>query len=296
MDIVELYVTIDDFCKKFMPRYNNLLKQKDQIKRNRAGILTPSEIILILLMFPNSNYKYFKWFYIEKVCGNYNSYFKQLPSYNRFLELIPRVLLVMLRFLQYTMYIFRKRSSIEYIDSTKMQVCHNKRTNNHKIFDGLATIGKSSMGWFFGFKLHITCNLNGELTSFNLTKGNVDDRKPVLQLMKGFAGKVFADKGYIGKKLSEQLQKIGVTLITNAKKNMKSLNLPANIIDVILHKKRSLIESVFNILKNKLQLVHTRHRSIPNFIGHLLSVLLSYQLADDKPSVHIPYMLQADCA
>ena len=86
-----------------------------------------------------------------------------------------------------------------------MQVCHNKRTNNHKIFDGLATIGKSSMGWFFGFKLHITCNLNGELTSFNLTKGNFGDRKPVLQLMKEFAGKVFADKGYIGKKLSEQL-------------------------------------------------------------------------------------------
>lgn len=296
MDIVELYVTIDDFCKKFMPRYNYLLKQKGQIMRNRSGILSTSEIILILLMFPNSNYKYFKWFYIEKVCGDYASCFKQLPSYNRFLELIPRVLLVLFRFVQYTMYVFRKRSSIEYIDSTKIQVCHNKRTNTHKVFDGSATIGKSSMGWFFGFKLHVTCNLNGELTSFNLTKGNVDDRKPVLQLMKGFTGKVFADKGYIGKKLADQLQEMGITLITNAKKNMKSLNLPANIIDVILHKKRSLIESVFNVLKNKLQLVHTRHRSIPNFIGHLLSVLLSYQLVDDKPSVHIPFMIDADFA
>lgn len=296
MDIVELYVTIDDFCKQFMPRYNKLLKQKGQMIRNRLGMLSTAEIILIMLMFPNSNYKYFKWFYIEKVCGDYASYFKQLPSYNRFLELISRVLLVLFRFVQYTMYVFRKRSSIEYIDSTKIQVCHNKRTNNHKVFDGLATVGKSSMGWFFGFKLHITCNLNGELTGFTLTKGKVDDRKPVLQLMKGFVGKVFADKGYIGKKLAEQLSELGITLITNAKKNMKSLNLPANIVDVILHKKRSLIESVFNVLKNKMQLVHTRHRSINNFIGHLLSVLLSYQLVDDKPSVHMPFMLQADFA
>jgi hypothetical protein len=288
MDIVELYVIIDDFCQKFMPKYIKLLKHKEVTSRNRRGILNISEIILINLLFTQSGYKYFKWFYVNELMTEYKAYFKRLPSYNRFVEIMPRSLPVLFRLLNYVMYHARRNGfNIEYVDSTKIAVCHNKRTNNHKLFSGIANIGKSTMGWFFGFKLHITCDTSGNLTSMAFTKGNTDDRTPMLKLIKGFTGKMFADKGYISAKLAQQLQDLGITLITPPKKNMKSRFMPVNFFDVILHKKRSIIESVINILKGKLQLCHTRHRSIYNFVVHIVSVLVGYQLLCKKPKIRL---------
>jgi hypothetical protein len=192
---------------------------------------------------------------------------------------MPSCLPVLFRMLNYLIYQNRPYSAgIEYIDSTKLDVCHNKRISSNKLFSGIAEIGKSTMGWFFGFKLHITCDLLGNLTSLAFTKGNTDDRVPVLQLINAFKGKLFADKGYISKKLSEQLSNLGITLITTARSNMKSKFMPANIFDIVMHKKRSIIESIFNILKNKLQLCHSRHRSIANFVVHIISVVTAYQL------------------
>ena len=155
------------------------------------------------------------------------------------------------------------------------------------MFKGIANIGKSSMGWFFGFKLHFTCDLQGNLTNLVITNANVDDRQPVPELLKGFFGKVFGDKGYISKELNEELSKQGITLITQSKKNMKSRFLPACLIDIVYSKKRSLIESVINIMKNKLQLCHTRHRSWKNFGVHLVSTLLGYQLLCKKPKINL---------
>lgn len=290
MDIVELYVIIDDFCKKFMPKFIKLLKNKDSKTRNRAGMLKISEIILILILFPHSEYKCFKWYYNHKVCVEYKSYFRALPSYNRFVELMPRGIIVLSRLLNYLMYTYKKQSSgISYIDATRIPVCHNKRTNSHKVFESIAEIGKSTMGWFLGFKLHTIIDTNGNLLSVEITKGNVDDRVPVMKLIQGISGKLFGDKGYIKKELSEELQKLGVTLITPMKKNMKSRLLPINAFDLILSKKRVIIESVFNILKNKLQLCHTRHRSIFNFCTHILAVLVSYQLSPEKPSINLEF-------
>jgi hypothetical protein len=287
MDIVELYVIIDDFCNKFMPKYINLLKRKQLKRRNRSSMLTTSEMVLIILLFTQSGYKCFKWYYINEVMGQYRSYFSELPSYNRFIELMPGSMLILFRFLKYLMFRTRQQNNnIEYIDSTKIPVCHNKRTTSHKVFEGMANIGKSSMGWFFGFKLHFTCDINGNLTNLVVTNANVDDRTPVLELSKGFIGKLFGDKGYVDKKLGEQLSQLGITLLTQTKKNMKARSLPAHLIDVIYSKKRSLIESVINIFKSKLQLCHTRHRSWKNFMVHIVATLLGYQLLCNKPKLN----------
>lgn len=288
MDIVELYVIIDDFCNKFMPRYAKLLINKGLLKRKRSGMLSMSEIILILVLFPHSEFKCFKWFYINKIKGQYRSYFREVPSYNRFIEYMPRGLLVLSRLLGYLMYFYRTQSDgINYVDSTRIPICHNKRTNSHRVFESFAEIGKSTMGWFLGFKLHIIIDTKGQILSMNFTKGNVDDRVPIMKLIQGLSGKLFGDKGYIKKELSQELQELGITLITPLKKNMKSRFMPINIFDLIMSKKRVLIESVFNILKNKLQLCHTRHRSIKNFCVHILSVLVGYQLAPEKPSINL---------
>ena len=272
-----------------MPKYISLLKRKQIKQRNRASMLSKSEIVLIILMFTQSGYKCFKWYYLNEVNGQYRSYFKNLPSYNRFVTLMSDSMQVLFRFLKYLMFnLRRQQNQIEYIDSTKIPVCHNKRTNSHKVFEGLANMGKSSMGWFFGFKLHFTCDTQGNLTNMVVTNANVDDRDPVVKLAKGFMGKLFGDKGYIGDKLTKQLAELGITLLTQAKKNMKrARSIPAHLIDVIYSKKRSLIESVINILKNKLQLCHTRHRSWKNFMVHIAATLLGYQLLCNKPKLNM---------
>ncbi len=143
------------------------------------------------------------------------------------------------------------------------------------------------MGWFLGFKLLMIIDTKGNILSVTLGKGNVDDRVPVMKLIQGLSGKLFGDKGYIKKDLAQELQDLGITLITPLKKNMKTRFMPINIFDLIMSKKRVLIESVFHILKNKLQLCHTRHRSIKNFCVHILSVLVGYQLSPNKPHINL---------
>ena len=95
----------------------------------------------------------------------------------------------------------RNPLGVEYIDSTKRDVCHNKRINSNKAFAGIAEIGKPTIGWFIGFKFPITCGTSRNLTSCAFTKGNADDAS--IKLMKAFKGKLFATKGYISKKLSD---------------------------------------------------------------------------------------------
>ena len=88
-------------------------------------------------------------------------------------------------------------TGIGFIDSTSIKVCHNRRIKQHKVFQEIAKRGKTSVDWFYGFKLHLAINHRGELLNVALTTGNVDDRKPVRELLKGQSGQFFGDKGYI---------------------------------------------------------------------------------------------------
>ena len=287
MDIIEMFVMIDDFSKKFTKKYNKLLINCGSKKRIRESKMSISEIVLVLVMYPNSKFSTFKWFYINEICGKYRSYFKHILSYNRFVELMKKGLLVLSRFIGYLIFYNKKMSlGLNFIDSTRIPVCNNKRINSHKVFESYAEIGKSTMGWFLGFKLHMIIDYKGNILGINVTAGNVDDRTPVCKMITGITGKLFGDKGYIKKELSQELLNKGINLITPMKKNMKTSGL-VDMFDIIVSKKRSIIESVFNVLKNKLNLCHTRHRSIINFCVHILAVLVNYQLDPNKPSIDI---------
>jgi hypothetical protein len=139
---------------------------------------------------------------------------------------------------------------INFIDSTHIKVCHNRRIHHHKVFVGIAERGQYFIGWFYGFKLHLIINDKGEILSFYLTKGNVDDRNvtPMTSMTEQIFGKFFGDKGYISKALTELLWGNGIQMVTKPCKNMKDFNISQA--DKIMLKKRAIIECVNDELKN----------------------------------------------
>jgi len=155
------------------------------------------------------------WFYERYVCKRMRQEFPTLVSYNRFIELLPDVLIPLTFFMQSRC---KEGNGIAFIDATSLRVCENIRIPRHKPFKEEAGRAKSSTGWFYGFKLHLLVDDCGEILSFRITRANVDDRTPVPAMLKNFVGKVFGDRGYISKKLTELLACDEIELITTVKK------------------------------------------------------------------------------
>ena len=180
-----------------------------------------------------------------------------------------------------------KSRGINFVDSTHLKVCDVRRIHNLKVFKSVAERGFTSIGWFYGFKLHLIINDKGEILSFYLTKGNVDDRnfKVMKSLTENIFGKLFGDKGYISQALFDLLFEDGIQLITKVRKNMKQRNLTET--EQILLRKRAIIESVNDELKNMCKLQHTRHRSINGFLFNIMATLAAYSFFPKKPSLNI---------
>ncbi len=288
--LLELFCDIDDFCQHFLPAYDAELKASGLRQRWRLGEMYPSEIMTIVVMFHQSPYRDFKFFYTEQVCVHHRVDFPHLVSYSRFVYLMPSVLIPLCAYLKQC---FGVCTGASFVDSTPLMVCDNHRISSHRVFKATARRGKTSMGWFYGFKLHFTCNDLGELLSCTLTPGNVDDRAPVPDLVKRLFGKLFGDKGYISPPLFRKLfEAFGLQLITRLKSNMK--NQLMSMSDKLLLRKRVIIETITDQLKNISQIEHTRHRSFFNFLVNLVCGLIAYCHQDKKPSLHpagIPLLL-----
>jgi transposase len=280
MDLTTLFCDVDDFYKNNSTNQQILLSTDNKKRRNRKKSLSPSEIMTILVYFHTSNYRNFKAFYIGYVSIHLKDMFPGLLSYNRFVEITPSVLLFLCTYLKSRL---ETPTGISYIDSTKIAVCSNKRISRNKVFSDIASIGKTTMGWFFGFKLHLIVTEQGGLIAVKVTPGNEDDRSPVPEMCQNIFGKLFGDKGYISKGLADSLLKDGIQLITSVRSNMKNKFLP--IIDKILLRKRSVIETINDQLKNISQIEHTRHRSVWNFMVNLVCGLLAYTFQDKKPCI-----------
>jgi len=234
----------------------------------------------LLIGFHASHYRNFKHFYQDHVCLYWRAFFPQLVSYNRFVEMIPTVLLPLCAYLKSR---FDAPTGLSYIDSTTLAVCGVKRISRNRVFSQTAKLGKSSMGWFFGFKLHLIINEKGGLLAVKITTGNEDDRSPVREMTEQLTGKLFGDKGYLSQQLFEDLLQRGLHLVTTIKKNMKNRLMP--LIDKILLRKRSVIETVNDQLKNISQIEHTRHRSPINCMVNIVCGLIAYTFQDKKPQI-----------
>ena len=289
--ITDIFCLIDDFCKEIKAVIDNYsIGQGNKRVRNRKFTMSDSEVITILILFHLKGYRNLKHFYLNHVCKNMTQDFPKLVSYNRFVELQKKCLIPMTIFLQTQS--LGKCTGISFIDSTLLKACHIKREKQNKVFKGIATKGGSTMGWFFGFKLHLVINECGEIIDFVITQGNVDDRQPLKDKTfhdKVF-GKIYGDKGYLGKDLFEKLFVDGIHLVTKLKKKMK--NALMHTYDKIMLRKRAVIESVNDILKNQCQIEHTRHRSFDNFISNLISGLIAYSFLPTKPHINLNCLRQ----
>jgi hypothetical protein len=281
--LTAIFFDIDDFCKRFEPIWNKKLLRSGVKQRQRQGNMSLSEIMAILAMFHLSHYRTFKEFYQQQVSAYWRREFPHLLSYERFVWLKSTAIIPLCTFLNTKK---GKTTGISYVDSTALPICHNRRIYRNKVFRGLAERGKTSVGWFYGFKLHLIINHVGEVISFALTRGNVDDRAPVEKLAKNLTGNLFGDKGYISKLLENLLFKNHVNLITKMKKNMKKK--PLSKTNKFFLGKRGLVETVIDQLKNICQISHTRHRSPTNFVVNILGGLVAYAFKARKPSFHLP--------
>jgi transposase len=272
---------VDAFWQRFEPLWERGLLSSGKRHRRRATRLHPAEILTILILFQQSGYRTFKGFYTYHVQTQLCQEFPGLVSYTRFVELMPRFLIPLAIYLQ------TQRGACtgsSFIDSTSLAVCHPARIRQHRVFRVDARRGKTSVGWFYGFKLHLVVNDRGELLAFCLTPGNTDDRPPVPRLVQRLFGRLFGDKGYLSAPLAERLfLGQGLRLITNLRKNMRNILLP--LADHVLLRKRALIETIFDQLKNVCQIEHSRHRSPYNFCVHLLAGLIAYCHQPKKPSL-----------
>ena len=281
-DFTRLFVDVDDCWKAFEKIYAKHLIEDGTRKRNRKSNLSTSEIMTILIAFQTSGYRTFKDFY-QYLLAHHLRDFPDLVSYDRFIYLIPRAIIPLLVYLQTDG--IDQPTGISFIDSTSLKVCNNKRIRRHRVFDGIDRIGRTTMGWFYGFKLHLIINDRGGLLGCHLTAGNVDDRSVVEKMADGLFGKLFGDKGYISQSLFEELLAKGIKLVTNMRANMKCRLMEWQ--EKILLRKRSLIETVNDTLKNVCQIEHSRHRSPINFVAHLVAGLVAYTRLPKKPSLKI---------
>lgn len=283
LSLEELFCAVDDFCQQFEPWWKRELLSDGLRQRQRSRGLCLSEIMTIVIAFHQSAYRNFKAFYTQTVCQHWIADFPGLVSYGRFVEWIPDTLLPLCAYLRHC---FGHCTGISFLDATSLKVCHNRRIHQHQVFADFATRGKTSVDWFFGFKLHLVVNERGELLNFTLTPGNTDDRQPVPKLLQRLMGRVFADKGYISQTLARRLfRTVGIQLITKLRRNMKNRLMP--MVDKLLLRKRAIIESIIDQLKNISQIEHSRHRSPVNFLVNLVCGLIAYCHQPKKPSLDL---------
>jgi Transposase DDE domain len=281
MCLVELYCSVDNFWKAFKQEWNKHLIDSGKLRRGPEPELTIPEMMTIVILYHQSNYRTFKHFYFY-VCYYLKREFPNLISYSRFVFLMKSIFVPLFGYL---LHLRGMITGVAFIDSTSIAVCHNKRIQRNKVFKGLAKRGKTTSGWFYGFKLHLIVNDRGEILAFQLTPGNISDVSMVETLSKDIYGKLFGDKGYISHDIGKSLFTRGLELFTSIRANMKQKLM--SLTDKILLRKRSLIETINDQLKNISQIEHTRHRSVGNFLVNMLGGIVAYCHQQKKPSLKL---------
>jgi hypothetical protein len=280
--LITIFYHVDNFCKDLSKEFAQRSIGQEK-RRGPEQRLSLSEMMTIIIFFHHSRLRTFKDYYKIFVKGYLKSAFPKAPSYNRFIENMQYCLMPLYIFMSYCR--LGSVTGISFIDSTSLRVCHNLRIRSNKVFKNIAARGKTSTGWFYGFKLHLIINEFGEIIAFDITSGNCDDRnrKVIDRLTKAVWGKLFGDKGYLSASLFKYLYEKGISLFTKLRKGMQ--NILMNIEDKLMLKKRGIVESVNDLLKSYCYIEHSRHRNPINFFINLVAGLIAYSFREKKPSI-----------
>jgi hypothetical protein len=283
MNLTTIFYYTDEFSKLFEKEFSIRVLSDGKNIRKRQSSLKLSEVMTIVIYYQQSGYKTFKDYYTRNT--ELKSAFPGLTSYNRFVELQQKITLPLTIFTK--LYALGACDGMSYIDSFALSVSHSKRIPSHKTFQGLAARGKTSVGWFYGFKVHVVINGWGEIIDFTITAGNVvDNNNNVIEkITEKIYGKVYGDKGYLlNADLFEKLYSKGIHVVTKIRSNMKNKFMDMQ--DKIMLKKRGVIESVGAVLKEDLNIEHSRYRSPISLIVNVLSSLAAYGFREKKPSIY----------
>ena len=282
--LYHLFDKIDEIVKVMDKTLKKHLLPKFKSKGGRPSGLSLAAIL---------SFGIFRFFIGIKDIKHYHhyllSYFSRelgrIPNYPNFNRLRNQSLPWAIFLIQWLMQCQRKEApgDLHFIDSTSLKVCSNKRIFDHKVCAGFAQRGKASMGYFFGFKLHMVCDALGRLVSLMITPGHTNDRKFVLNLLKGLKGLVVADAGYLSEKLMSQLFKQGILFLTGVRKNMKRLMTQAQ---HQLLKLRQRAEGVFSVLKYRLNIEAPIARSMMGYISRCIFPCLAYILKPYLEQLH----------
>ena len=281
--LVQIFISCDDFCQQLSAH----LRQEgiEMPSRDQARRMIASERMAIVIFYHLSGMKCFKWYYLFIIRRHLSDYFPQAYSYERFVELMGELTPLLGLFL--VAHCYEEPTEANYIDSQKIVVCHNLRIERNRVFNGQARRGKSSTGWFFGFKIYLIINRLGQIVLCRITTANVADNN--LELLRGMARSLnrficlFGDRGYLSS-LKEELAKKGFHLIARKRKNMKE-ETQLTKQQKYYARHRGLIETVFDMLKYICDIEHSRHRSTQNFLVNLIAALIAYDFFDQKPTI-----------
>jgi hypothetical protein len=274
--ITQIFFDFDEYLKINFPDVDNCFSLTNSLE------MSFSEIGAIVIAYHQSTHKCFKYYYQEEILVNLTSYFPSAVSYERFVSIKQRVLPFLVAFLKDTR--LCSPTIANYIDASKLEVCHLMRVASNKVFKGQAKYGRTIMGRFYGYKFHLIINHLGQIVNVIFSKANVADnnKKLLREITKQFIGLLIGDKGYITS-IKDELLENGINLVTKPRKNMKPTK---HTPEVEYYKKhRGLIETTNGLLKEKANIQHTRHRSTANFELNLWAAIVAYTYNDKLPSI-----------
>lgn len=258
----------------FVDMMLNHCPSKNHKHPGKQATLTDSELVTLALWRFAMGFKDWKHAY-----SCYATYlrreFPKLPCYKNFLTGINRVAVKALWILAVLMAVAKKDNTLlKILDSSALPVCKNMRIASHKVMATYATKSKTSTGWFYGMKLHVVIDTLGNLLTARITTATVDDRVPVVAMVKDLLGQFIADAGYVSLPLKTKLFHMGKDFITAVRANMKQLMTRAQ---HAIMKKRQLVEIAFSKIKDRLGMATSLPRSVTGMLAHYVYTLLAYQ-------------------
>jgi len=267
--IIKLYCILDDLHRLLEGR---LLGRKD----GRRSVLSDSACMTLAILRWKSGSLSWKSFYRE-VLPWYRRYFPNLPDYQNFIAHIHRITPLITRLIPLLLQVAKSQGEhrIYFIDSTPIPVCGTKRIEDNRTAGGLASRGKHSLGWFYGFKLHAVCDTEGRLVALTVTTGSTHDSIPVVDLVRELSGVLVGDAAYVGEELRKELQEMGVYLQAAPRKNMNKMMTK---LQGFLFRQRQAIERVFASLKYRFHLDLSLARSVSGMLALITTALCFYQL------------------